>query len=176
MNASHIEIGAYSAKQQLIVNLTGVSIKLSNDVSIPFGECQCVKQVEFSIEGKSFSLLSGLNIFFRAGGTVEQYVMSFEEQPPKEEAFLHTLHLDLSKPLITIKARYGDEVAKRLPYKGKSESILLYAPMDLPLDFYHFNGTLFQSIEGYVTKENSRIIFVLIEHTKKPLWGIELKY
>jgi len=103
--------------------------------------------------------------------------MSFEEQqPPKEEAFLHTLHLDLSKPFITIKARYGDEVAKRLPYKGKSVPILLYAPMDLPLDFYHVNGTLFQSIEGYVTKEDSHIIFVLIEHIKKPLWGIELKY
>jgi len=102
--------------------------------------------------------------------------LNFEEQPPKEEAFLHTLHLDLSKPLMTIKARYGDEVAKRLPYKGKSAPILLYAPMDLPLDVYHFNGTLFQSIEGYVTKENSHIIFVLIEHNTKPLWGIELNY
>ncbi|KGX84523.1 hypothetical protein [Pontibacillus marinus] len=176
MNASYLEIGAYNEKQPLIVNLTGVSIKLSNDVSLPFGEYQHVNQVEFSIEGKSFSLQSGLNIFFRTGGAVEQYVMSFEEQPPKEEAFLHTLHLDVSKPLITIKARYGDEVTKRLPYKGKSEPILLYAPMDLPLDFYHFNGTLFQSLEGYVTKEHSHIIFVLIEHITKPLWGIELNY
>jgi len=128
-----------------------------------------------AIEGNRFSMVPGINILYRAGGGIEHVTLSIDHHPPQDEAYLHILHLDISKPLINVKARYGDNVAERLAYKMSSDPLLLFAPMDLPIDFYTIDNERFESTEGYVTKKNSQVIFTLIEHAKYPLWGIELK-
>lgn len=174
MSVPLVSISYRQIDHPTVLNLTGKSLNLNQQTKLTWGEAQVVQQKEAFIEGEKFSFQVGLNILYRVEGIVENVYVQLKDRPPEDESILYILHLDFSNPFISVEARYGDEVAKDLSYQKLSHPLTLYAPMDLPLDFYQMDGTHFQSIEGYVTKKNAHILFIILKHDQYPLWAIEV--
>ncbi|KGP72232.1 hypothetical protein [Pontibacillus yanchengensis] len=95
------------------------------------------------------------------------------EQPPKNEALFQIAHYYSLWSSVRVKARYGDQLEEDLRYQSMTSPILLYAPMDIPIDITEIKHGDSVSLEKYCSKKNTWTLLCIVDNYNPLLHLIE---
>lgn len=169
-----LPIRLHSQKEAVLVNVSDTPIKLPDGKELRKGEWgyQAGGRVHFGEEIHRITQ-KGIHIFYKTRDKLLSYSFNELAKPPSEETFIQFLNLINDSTSRSVKARYGDTIIEDLPYLNLSSAILLYAPMDLPLDFHKTGGDSL-SFERYYTKPDVSTVVLLTESQETPFWVLEV--
>ncbi|QST01384.1 hypothetical protein IMZ31_07445 [Pontibacillus sp. ALD_SL1] len=155
----------------VILNVTNQEVDLTPDLYLKSGEYQLIRG-----EGEKGDCEPLFHIIhpFMESIAVSLFTIPLRE-PPTGETYFQLLHLNPSTQPVVVKARYGDVLHRCLDYKGTIEPILLYTPMDVPIDINQSKELNTVSLEGYVTQPNVYTIGVYVEDEAAPYWIVHIK-
>ncbi|WP_345241366.1 hypothetical protein [Pontibacillus salipaludis] len=155
----------------VILNVTNQEIDLTPDLILKSGEHQIIR-----VEGKKGGCETLFHIIhpFKEWEAVTLLSIPLREPPPGETYF-QFLHLNPSTQPVSVKARYGDVLHRNLQYKTAIEPILLYTPMDVPLDITKSEEAKTISLEGYVTRPNVYTIGIYVGDEASPYWIVHIR-
>ncbi|MYL34786.1 hypothetical protein GLW08_02625 [Pontibacillus yanchengensis] len=114
-----------------------------------------------------------LMIIYPERNDVRFAFMPIPERPPENEALFQIAHYHHSWSPVSVKPRYGDPLTGFLPYQSTIPPLLVFAPMDIPIDIEKLNNTHTISLEEYCTKENTWTLLCLIDGKTTPLHLVE---
>ncbi|KGP92348.1 hypothetical protein N780_00530 [Pontibacillus chungwhensis BH030062] len=156
----------------VILNVTNQEVHLTPDVALKSGEYQMVRSEEEKEDCEP--LFHIIHPFMESTIAVTLFTIPLRE-PPIGETYFQFLHLNPSKHPVIVKARFGDVLHKSLDYKSAIGPILLYTPMDVPIDINQSKELNTVSLEGYVTRPNVYTIGIYVEDEAVPYWIVHIK-
>lgn len=155
----------------VILNVTNQDVDITQDLVLKSGEYQISR-----VEGKNEEYKPLFHIIHPFKGLKAVTLLSLPlREPPAGETYFQFLHLNPSIQQVVVKARYGDVLHRNLPYKTAMEPILLYSPMDVPLDITKREEGETISLEGYVTRQDVYTIGIYGGDEDCPYWIVHIK-
>lgn len=160
----------HDCASSIFFNLTCRRVDLSHDVCLKSGEYQMIKKRSEKMDAPSLHLVYP----YKDSDAVCLFPLP-TKIPPKGETYFQFIHLNSEVEPAVVKARYGDELDPNLHFRDTLDPLLLYAPMDLPLDLTHSGSGNRVAFEGFVTKPNVWTLCMYTENEKTPFWIVHLR-